>query len=145
MRMIGSFSRVALVRKRDVSVRHVSGECAKTSSPDIICLRLLQSYERSTQIPLGLLTAISYVEAGRPGMDGKPTAWPWTINVGGQSRFFDTKEEAVTETQKLLDDGTRSIDVGCMQINLRYHPTAFHSLDEAFDPAMNVAYGAPNS
>src|SRR5690606_25862542 len=62
--------------------------------------------------------------------------------VNGQGRYFDSKEEAVAETRKLLDAGSRSIDVGCMQINLRYHPNAFRSIEDAFDPAMNVAYGA---
>jgi tetratricopeptide (TPR) repeat protein len=94
-------------------------------------------------IPQGLLTAISFVESGRPvGPNNQLTAWPWTINVNGQGRFFETKEEAVAETRKLLDEGQRSIDVGCMQINLRYHPNAFRSMDDAFDPALNVAYGA---
>ena len=109
-------------------------------APEVQCLRFVQSYEHANQIPLGLLTAISFVEAGRPGADGKVVAWPWTTNVGGESHYYDTKEQAVAETQKLLSEGARSIDVGCMQINLRYHPTAFKSLDEAFDPATNVAY-----
>jgi len=109
---------------------------------ELQCLRFLGSTERSAQIPLGLLTAISFVESGRAGSDGKPVAWPWTINVGGEGRYFDTKEQAVAETQKLLNEGTRSIDVGCMQINLRYHPTAFKSLEEAFDPMTNIAYAA---
>ncbi len=54
------------------------------------CLRYLQSYERSYHIPEGLLTAVSLTEAGRR-MDGAPqlVAWPWTINVAGQGRFFD--------------------------------------------------------
>jgi len=34
------------------------------------------------------------------------------------------------------------VDVGCMQVDLRHHPNAFASLEEAFDPAANVAYGA---
>jgi tetratricopeptide (TPR) repeat protein len=111
-------------------------------APDMQCLRYLQSYERSFHIPQGLLTAISLVESGRPSSNGQLMSWPWTINVGGQGRFFETKEEAVTETRRLLDEGQRSIDVGCMQINLRYHPNAFRSMDDAFDPALNVAYGA---
>jgi transglycosylase-like protein with SLT domain len=41
-----------------------------------------------------------------------------------------------------LAGGVESIDVGCMQINLKHHPDAFSSLDDAFDPAANVAYGA---
>ncbi|NBQ40027.1 MAG: lytic transglycosylase domain-containing protein, partial [Alphaproteobacteria bacterium] len=51
-------------------------------APELQCLRYLQSYERSMQIPTGLLTAISFVEAGRPnGSDGALNAWPWTVNV----------------------------------------------------------------
>jgi tetratricopeptide (TPR) repeat protein len=116
---------------------------AQDLSPDMECLRYLQSYERSMRIPQGLLTAISFVESGRPvGPNNELVAWPWTINVNGQGRYFDTKEEAVTATRKLLDEGQRSIDVGCMQINLRYHPNAFRSMEDAFDPALNVAYGA---
>jgi len=112
-------------------------------APDMQCLRYLQSYERSLRIPQGLLTAISFVEAGRASpISGQLVAWPWTINVNGRGQYFDTKEAAVTETRKLLDSGQRSIDVGCMQINLRYHPNAFRSIEDAFDPALNVAYGA---
>lgn len=112
-------------------------------APELQCLRYLQSYERSMQIPQGLLTAISYVEAGRPnGPNGELNAWPWTINVNGLGSFFETKEAAVAATRKLLDEGQKSIDVGCMQINLRYHPNAFRTIEDAFDPALNVAYGA---
>lgn len=111
--------------------------------PERQCLRYLQSYERSMQIPQGLLTAISFVEAGRAvGPNNTLTAWPWTINVNGAGRYFETKEEAVAETRKILDSGQRSVDVGCMQINLRYHPNAFRTVEDAFDPALNIAYGA---
>jgi hypothetical protein len=36
----------------------------------------------------------------------------------------------------------RFVDVGCMQVNLHYHPDAFASLDDAFDPTSNADYGA---
>ncbi len=112
-------------------------------APELQCIRYLQSYERGMRIPQGLLTAISLVESGRPsGADNQLTPWPWTINVNGQGKFFDTKAEAVAETRKMIDEGQRSVDVGCMQINMRYHPNAFKTLEDAFDPATNVAYGA---
>jgi hypothetical protein len=38
--------------------------------------------------------------------------------------------------------GKRSIDVGCMQVNLMYHPGAFATLEQGFDPAANAAYAA---
>jgi hypothetical protein len=34
----------------------------------------------------------------------------------------------------------RSIDIGCMQVNLLHHPQAFASLEAGFDPTKNVAY-----
>jgi hypothetical protein len=42
----------------------------------------------------------------------------------------------------LQKKGIKSIDVGCMQVNLYHHAAAFKSLDEAFDPETNVAYAA---
>ena len=39
-------------------------------------------------------------------------------------------------------NGVRSIDVGCGQINLMYHPDAFPNLELAFDPQANAAYAA---
>ena len=38
--------------------------------------------------------------------------------------------------------GFRSIDVGCLQVNLMYHPAAFSSLEQAFDPVANARYAA---
>ncbi len=108
-----------------------------------VCQRYVQVAERNERIPQGLLAAISLVESGRGmGPNGSLVAWPWTINAAGQGQYFESKEEALAETRRLIEDGLRSIDVGCMQINLRYHPDAFASLEEAFDPARNVAYGA---
>jgi hypothetical protein len=62
------------------------------------------------------------------------------VNAEGEGRRFDSKAEAVDWVRKALAGGMRSIDVGCMQVNLRWHPDAFASLDAAFDPKANVAY-----
>jgi len=116
---------------------------AQEIAPELLCLRYTQNLERTLRIPSGLLAAISLAETGRTNAEtGELGPWPWTINVNGQGRYFDSKEEAVEETRKLLDSGQRSIDVGCMQVNLRYHPTAFRSIDDAFDPMNNVNYAA---
>jgi hypothetical protein len=46
----------------------------------------------------------------------------------------------VAEVQARLAAGTRSIDIGCMQINLLHHPDAFPSVEAGFDPETNVRY-----
>jgi len=106
------------------------------------CLRYVQIYERSMKVPQGLLLSIAMTESARENSAGDRVPWPWTINVNGLGQYFETKEQAVATVRKLLDEGQRSIDVGCMQINLRYHPNAFRDIEQAFDPSANVAYGA---
>lgn len=94
-------------------------------------------------IPATLLPAISRVESGRlDAVTGRVRAWPWTINVEGVGHFFDSKEQVVARVAELQGKGVRSIDVGCMQVNLMHHARAFPTLDDAFDPVVNAAYAA---
>ncbi|MEE2760364.1 MAG: murein transglycosylase [Pseudomonadota bacterium] len=60
----------------------------------------------------------------------------------GKGHYFKTKAEAAAAVVRLQKSGVTNIDVGCMQISLHFHPRAFASLEEAFDPAANVAYAA---
>jgi len=99
--------------------------------------------ERVAAIPDKLMPAISRVESGRLDPATKRVrAWPWTINVEGVGSFFDTKESALVAVRALQARGVKSIDVGCMQVNLMHHPRAFATLDEAFDPPANARYAA---
>ncbi|HST76442.1 MAG TPA: lytic transglycosylase domain-containing protein [Acetobacteraceae bacterium] len=107
------------------------------------CRSAVLAAERAGAIPEHLLAAISRVESGRVDpRTGGVTPWPWTINAEGQGLFYQTKAQAIAAVRDLQARGVRSIDVGCMQINLMHHPDAFSSLDQAFDPAANAAYGA---
>lgn len=106
------------------------------------CAVHVDQYEKHHNIPTGLLHAISKVESGRKDITGRIVAWPWTVNAEGQGYYFPTKEEAIKAVQRMQLKGIKSIDVGCMQVNLYYHPNAFHTLIDAFDPDKNVAYAA---
>jgi len=99
--------------------------------------------EQASGLPPGLLLAIGRVESGRwDSMRGRVTAWPWTINAAGKGLWFATKDDAARTVKEFLNGGTRSIDVGCFQINLLWHPNAFANLEQAFDPDANAAYAA---
>ena len=90
-----------------------------------------------------LLQTISAVESGRwDDSKNAYVAWPWTVNANGKGYYYTSKEEAVAAVKSFQRQGITSIDVGCMQINLKYHGAAFSSVDEAFEPAKNVAYSA---
>ncbi len=112
-----------------------------------LCRRLATQTERYYGLPPQLLSAIAITESGTRTHAGSEKgkifmAWPWTINVDGRGYFFRTKQDAIAYVRHLQSTGKRSIDVGCMQVNLKYHARAFASLEEAFDPAANIKYAA---
>ena len=108
-----------------------------------VCAVAAQQYEDKFQIKKHLLKTITSVETGRwDKTKQKMTAWPWTVNAQGKGYFFETKREAIAAVKRLQAEGVKSIDVGCMQINLVYHPDAFKNLEEAFNPYKNMEYGA---
>jgi hypothetical protein len=108
-----------------------------------MCTRYLPRFERQYGIPTHLLTAIASTESGRyhEGL-GLRLPWPWTINAEGKGYYFDTKQQAVAAAQKLRKQGVKSMDVGCMQVNIMHHANAFANMDDAFEPQKNVAYAA---
>jgi hypothetical protein len=113
----------------------------RTAATD--CDAAIATAERTEAAPPGLLDAIGRVESGRfdpAWLAIRP--WPCTVNADGVGRMFATKDAAIDAVRGLQAQGVRSIDVGCLQVNLLSHPDAFATLDEAFDPAANVAYAA---
>ena len=111
--------------------------------PSAQCLSAVAAAERNHGIPSGLLAAIAQIESGRRDpASGLSRPWPWTLNVEGRGYFFQSSSEAIRAVTDFQALGIRSIDVGCMQVNLMYHASAFPTLDAAFDPATNAEYAA---
>ena len=110
--------------------------------PPALCRSAIAAAERSYGVPDRLMQAIGVVESGRADERGGVTAWPWTINVEGVGYVFETKQEAIAAVNEHRARGARSIDVGCMQVNLLHHSDAFGSLEQAFDPGANSRYAA---
>ncbi|MDB5373617.1 MAG: lytic transglycosylase protein [Belnapia sp.] len=107
------------------------------------CVSAIDAAERRMQLPSQLLRSIALVESGRPDpTTGQVLPWPWTINVAGTGYFFATPDEAVAAVRDFQAKGVKSIDVGCAQVNLMYHPAAFDSIERAFDPQANADYAA---
>lgn len=106
-----------------------------------LCDSAAQRAAKATGVPERILRAIARVEAGRQ-QDGRFTPWPWTVNQGGRGQFFDSREAAISHVRSALAAGETNIDIGCFQINIRWHGTAFPSLDTMFDPDRNALYAA---
>ncbi|WP_270938357.1 transglycosylase SLT domain-containing protein, partial [Falsiroseomonas oryzae] len=117
-----------------------AGPARAQEDPWTACGRAIADAERGAGIPAGLLLAIARVESGRAAPGGGIAPWPFALNAGGTGRYPETKAAAIAQVEALRAQGVRSVDVGCMQVNLFFHPDAFPDLDAAFDPPRNVAY-----
>ncbi len=107
------------------------------------CSLLFRNFEKVLKIPRNTLYSIALKESGKKHTKRDIViVWPWTVNVAGQGHYFKTKDEAIKFVKKKILAGFENIDVGCMQINLKHHINAFDSLEQAFDPQHNIAYGA---
>ncbi len=104
------------------------------------CFYYTEKYGKEFNLPYKLLTSISLVESGLKKND-KFVSWPWTLNVSGKSKFFETKEQALDYLIKNIKK-KKNIDVGCMQISTKYHINEFKNLNNILDPNHNVKYAA---
>lgn len=85
--------------------------------------------------------AITRTETGRRA-NGVLAPWPWTVNMEGTGKWFDTREEALAFATAGLKTGKRSFDVGCFQLNYRWHGEHFNDVEHMFEPLENARYAA---
>jgi len=109
--------------------------------PALLCDQAAAQAAAESGVPVTVLRAISLTETGRP-KDGALRPWPWTVNMEGAGVWFDTPDEAKAYVARHHERGARSYDVGCFQLNYRWHGGAFASIEAMFDPLANARYAA---
>ena len=122
----------------------IPGASAATSGPGRIsvCDQAAVKAAQLHDVPLDILRAISRVETGRASGARGVQPWPWTVNMEGKGHWFRTRDEALAYVFRHFKRGARSFDVGCFQINFKWHGQAFPSVEAMFDPYENAAYAA---
>lgn len=106
-----------------------------------LCDRAARVAARSRDVPYDVLQAISRAETGRSAAGGLEP-WPWTVNMEGAGKWFASEDEARAYVFRHFKRGARSFDVGCFQVNYKWHGAAFRSIDDMFDPVLNADYAA---
>lgn len=105
--------------------------------PADLCLQAALDAAERTGVPYDVLRAIATVETGRKG---RP--WPWTVNFGGNGQWFDSLTDAEAVVAEALNQGSTNVDLGCFQLNYRWHASGFASIGDMLDPAKNATYAA---
>jgi len=113
--------------------------CANADETELIPLKnelkaLITEQEELHKIPSGLLLAIvATVESGSK---------PYALNIQGKPVIARNKREAASLIHEALAEGITNIDVGVMQLNVRWHRENFGSIEEMLEPKKNIEYAA---
>jgi len=102
-----------------------------------ICEAEILSAARAHGVPPGILHSVGLTETGRKG-----SLYPYALNIEGRAVFAKSRTDAIQEFDRARADGKTLIDLGCMQINYRYHGAEFASVAAMLDPHANVDYAA---
>lgn len=111
-------------------------------SPVAQCVAAAHAAGVLAGVPDGLMGRIALAESGRRDVDGAWRPWPWSVDADGTDVALYTRAQAVAFAATAPARGVRSLDVGCLQVNLQSHPRAFATLDDGFDPWANALYAA---
>ena len=113
------------------------------ASDSVYCLNAIKHFEKKYNIPKNFLYLISLVESGKWDENSKTVQpWPWTVHIGGKAKFFKNRGEMVMFLKKHISYGKENIDVGCNQINYKYHKHNFNSIEHMVTPYYNIEYSA---
>ena len=118
-----------------------TGPATANVGSSAICETAAQAAASQTGVPVAVLQAISLTETGRK-KGGELAPWPWTVNMEGKGDWFESRQSALAYANKHFQRGARSFDVGCFQLNYKWHGKAFSSIDEMFEPDANALYAA---
>ncbi|WP_347268733.1 hypothetical protein [Paracoccus sp. (in: a-proteobacteria)] len=92
-------------------------------------------------VPPEILGALTLTETGRR-MEGVVRPWAWSANAEGEGTWFDDPVSAIAFAEDRVAQGRTNVDIGCFQLNYRWHGGNFASVAQMFDPLANARYAA---
>ena len=113
-----------------------------TANENYVCEEIAHQVEIKNKLPKNILLSISLVESGRKDKAGLVNPWPWSLNHAGKSIFFASRADTLEYLKENITPNFKNIDVGCMQVNVRWHQENFDTLDSMIDPRKNIEYAA---
>lgn len=114
---------------------------AQAVGPAEVCEWAALQAARETGVPADILMALTLTETGRR-LDGQLRPWAWSVNAGGQGHWFDDPQSAIRFVEDRVAQGQSNLDLGCFQLNWRWHGENFGSASQMFDPLENARYAA---
>lgn len=109
--------------------------------PAAVCEWAALTAAAETGVPPDIMGALTLTETGRR-RGGLVRPWAWSVNAEGAGSWFDDPAEALAFAEDRVEAGRLNLDIGCFQLNYRWHSANFPSLVAMFDPLENARYAA---
>ena len=106
-----------------------------------VCEWAAQQAAEESGVPMDILGALTLTETGRR-LDGVVRPWAWSANAEGEGTWFDDPASAVAFAEDRVAQGRTNLDIGCFQLNYRWHGENFSSVAQMFNPLENARYAA---
>lgn len=106
-----------------------------------ICDTAAINAAKQNSVPPNVMLALTRTETGRK-VKGVFAPWPWTINDRGKGYWFASRDEMMAFAKNLRKAGVSSFDLGCFQLNYKWHSNGFTSIENMGDPISNADYAA---
>ncbi|MDO5706072.1 MAG: hypothetical protein Q4G49_13540 [Paracoccus sp. (in: a-proteobacteria)] len=106
-----------------------------------VCEQAAMQVAAESGVPVDILAGLTLTETGRR-RDGVVRPWAWSANADGAGSWFDDPASALAYIEERIAMGRPSVDVGCFQLNYRWHGENFSSVAAMLDPVTNARYAA---
>ncbi|MFV0410302.1 MAG: hypothetical protein ACK5LJ_11590 [Paracoccus sp. (in: a-proteobacteria)] len=114
---------------------------APVEEPAALCEWVASMAATESGVSADILGALTLTETGRR-WDGVVRPWAWSVNAEGEGTWFDDPNAALGFAEDRVVRGRHNLDIGCFQLNYRWHGMNFSSMAEMFDPLSNARYAA---
>lgn len=106
-----------------------------------VCEHAAMQAAAESGVPADILAGLTLTETGRR-RGGVVRPWAWSANADGAGSWFDDPASALAFIEDRIAMGRPSVDVGCFQLNYRWHGENFSSVAAMLDPMTNARYAA---
>ena len=106
-----------------------------------VCEQAALQAAAESGVPPDILTALTLTETGRK-LNGRLRPWAWSVNAEGAGSWHDDPQSLLAFAEERVRQGRTNMDLGCFQINYRWHGQHFASVADMLDPLSNARYAA---
>jgi len=89
-----------------------------------------------------LIYSVALAESGAGRGNGNVSPWAWTLRAPKKPFYADSQEEAEEVLASFIERYGSSIDVGYMQINIKWHGDRVENHSDLLDPETNICLGS---